>query len=191
MVNNKATHSKSKSILNVGSYLPVKDQLILIKAYALLPKNLISEYTLIIAGKTGTLLPTLKALVQELNLEERVIFKENASHRQVVDLMYSSEIFVLSSEREGFPLVLLEAGFIELPIVSFDVGGVSELINNKNGVLLKARNMSDLAKAMEYALLNLPECKLRASRLKQKISDHYTWERIVVQLVELAKTAHV
>ncbi len=70
------------------------------------------------------------------------------SLEEVADLMQLSDCFVLFSEYENLPCVLLEAMSSGVPVISSNVGGVSEIVDDKSGVLVKL-DRQDLKKAMQ------------------------------------------
>lgn len=105
---------------------PFKGLDIFINLLNILPKN----YTAIIVGD-GYLINEYKKMAQDLNLSERIIFKGYISDKQIKKkIMTSSDIFVLTSRREGLPRVVIEAMAWGLPCVCSEVSGVRELIDN-------------------------------------------------------------
>lgn len=95
----------------------------------------------------------LKNLILKYNLGNKV-FLLNYSEN-IAKVMNNFDIFVLSSRYEGIPYVLLEAMSAKLPIVSTDVGGISELIqNNINGILVEKENAKLLKEAVKKLILN-------------------------------------
>jgi glycosyltransferase involved in cell wall biosynthesis len=87
---------------------------------------------------------------QALNLD---LIPENVrflgSRQDIPELLSSVDIFVLSSEREGLPVSLLEAMAASRPVVATQVGGIPQVIEDgHNGLLVSAHDPAGLAKAI-------------------------------------------
>ena len=68
---------------------------------------------------------------------------------QVKDLMDMADVFVLTSQYEGFGMVFLEAMLTNTPIISTNVSAIPEVIrNNYNGILIKPNNMNQMILAL-------------------------------------------
>ncbi|CAA6817452.1 MAG: Transferase [uncultured Sulfurovum sp.] len=114
------------NLLSVSGLRIQKRHDLMLKTLVLLPKN----YHLTIVG-TGETEENLKHLSKYLNINDQVSFVGQQSNPYVY--MKEADILILTSEREGFPNVLLEANTLGLPIVAFScVGGIKEII--KEGV---------------------------------------------------------
>lgn len=135
--------------VNVGRLSLQKNQELLIKAFSHVVKKY-DDISLDIVG-SGDLSPKLNTLVEKLNLNSHVFFK--GSRSDIPQLLASSDIFVLSSIYEGLPLTILEAEASGLPIISTDVGGVSDVVENeKNGLLVPNNDEKSLANAMIHLI---------------------------------------
>ena len=93
--------------------------------------------------------------------------------RDVRPIIEWSDCVVLPSYREGFPRVLVEACAIGRPVISTDVPGCREVVKHgENGYICKARDASDLQRAMELFLrLSSEDRELmgRRARLKAEL----------------------
>jgi glycosyltransferase involved in cell wall biosynthesis len=83
-----------------------------------------------------------------------VIFEGMKQHDEVAAAMQKSHIFVLFSRVENLPCVILEALSCGLPVISSDVGGISEWISDSNGILVKPNDENELIEAMKNMLDN-------------------------------------
>lgn len=134
------------------------------------------SYQLIIGG-SGPLESQLKKIVVDLDIKEKVIFVGNVSDKNSFFKMI--DIFVLPSRFEGFPLVLLEAGMYQMPVVATNVSGNPEIIRHgETGLLVEKDNPKELSSALlQYKDEELRE---RMSKNLQRLvlaefsQDHYT-----------------
>lgn len=72
---------------------------------------------------------------------------------EVVKTLSNNNILLLTSYREGQPGIIIEAMSCGLPCISTNVGGIPELVNDMNGILI---NPGD-KKALEQAILNISQ----------------------------------
>jgi len=90
-----------------------------------------------------------------LDLDGHAIFRGTRSKGEIAGLMCDSDLFVLSSRWENLPCVLLEALATGLPVVATTVGGVPDVVNAENGVLVVPGDDDALASAIDVALDSL------------------------------------
>lgn len=148
-------------VLAVGRLVPVKDFQTLIKAFALVRKEV--DARLVILGE-GPLRADLEQLVKGLNLDSYVQmpgFTENP-----FQYMKRSKVFVLSSLWEGFPNGMIEAMACSANIVATNCdGGAAEILEHgKWGRLVGVRNSEELSGGIIDVLksTDLPETTRRA-----------------------------
>jgi glycosyltransferase involved in cell wall biosynthesis len=142
-------NGKEPRILTIGNLKPAKDHETLIRAFALLSKR--RPATLMIVGE-GEERVRLEGIITELGVANRVVMPGFAT--DAWPYFASADLFVLSSNREGFPTVLIEAMLAGLPVVSTDcVSGPSEILDGgRLGALVPMNDPEALARAMERAL---------------------------------------
>lgn len=139
-----------EKLITVGRLTPQKNHAMLIQAFALLARKR-PKAALLILGR-GDLEPELKALRSQLSLDSQVVFAGF-----VMDpwpLLSSADLFVLSSDFEGFGVVLVEALHAGLRVVSTDCrDGPREILDDgRFGTLVPIRDPEALARAMDEAL---------------------------------------
>lgn len=125
----------------VGRLHPDKDQAVLLRSFAAARPNLPSNSLLVICGK-GRLEQDLKSLASQLNIASQVLFTG-----QILDarrLFRAFDVFVLSSAKEPFGMVLLEAMTAEIPVICSDGGGASEVVC-ESGLQFIAKDAMSLA----------------------------------------------
>lgn len=137
------------SVIAVGRFKKVKNHALLIKAFALVRQKI--KATLYLVGD-GDLREEYEALIESLQLQQDVVLtgfvSEPASYYTHADL------FVLSSEYEGFGNVIVEAMSAGVPIVSTDCeSGPREILQDgKYGTLVPVGDVDALANAMLESL---------------------------------------
>ncbi len=115
--------SKPFTFISVGRLNQIKNHALLIKAASLLSDF---DFRIQIVGK-GELKKTLEDYIVATGLQERVTLIDHTTNP--IELLIKADCFVLTSNFEGFPNVLLEALACRLPIISTDCkGGVRELL---------------------------------------------------------------
>ena len=111
-------------ILSVGELNDNKNQKTIIRALALLRDPQI-HYILCGVGKR---LERLKKQAAELHLEENVHFL--GYRKDVVDICSQSDVYVMPSHREGLPVASLEAMYCGLPLVTSNIRGLVDVMEN-------------------------------------------------------------
>lgn len=130
-------------VIMVARFDDQKDQMTLIQALGLLKnKNWVMEFI-----GSGPTLERCKQEANKLGLEDKIKFL--GQQRNVKDFLNNSDIFVLSTNYEGFPLTILEAMRAKLPVIATNVGGNNEsVINKETGFLIKKNDVQDLSRAL-------------------------------------------
>ncbi len=117
-----------------------------------------------------------KNLVKKLNLDKHVNFLGRKKKEEIAELMRKSTFFVLPSLWENLPCVIIEALSCGLPVVATRVGGIPEIINNKNGVLVKPSDSEELATAMEWMMDNFD--KFSFAEIAKEAHKKYSYDTV-------------
>lgn len=157
---------------NVGRLHSDKDQATLIRGFAKAKQRLPANNLLVIMGK-GKLEKPLKQLAADLQIEGTVIFTGQV--KDAKDYFKAFDCFALTSDREPFGMVLLEAMIAEVPIVCSNCGGGAEVVNGA-GELFEFGNADGLAaKLIDIAA---QENQDKIERQNHRLIEHFTDEAV-------------
>ena len=122
----------------------------------------------------------------EINLLNKVVFfKPAVPYSTIAREMQQSSALLLFSRFENLPCVILEALCCGLPVITSQVGGVSEVVNDTNGILVENENVEQLAVAMctlidTYALYN-------RENIANTASDKFNFDTVAKQYLNQYK----
>lgn len=136
----------------------------------------VSELKFHIAGN-GPEFNRIKAMIKEYDLTDSVVMlgEVNTPEKFIADM----DVLLLTSHREVFPMVLLEAMAVGTPIISVNTGGVSEAIeNNETGFLISSYSVdSFIEKIMEMRANDIVRNSF-SRRGRAKVESRFTSENM-------------
>lgn len=170
-------------VLFVGRLHSVKGVQYLLGAMSIVHREL-PEVKLTLVGD-GEERDRLEHLTDNLGIRECVEFVGAVPHERVQDCMVHADVLVLPSLSEGFPVTILEAMAIGLPVIATRVGGVPEIIeNNVNGYLVETENPQEIAEAL-LTLLRDEQLRKCISGNNRKKAENYQWDKVAATLEEI------
>jgi glycosyltransferase involved in cell wall biosynthesis len=134
-------------LISAGRLEPWKGMMALVEIIPdLLREN--ANFRLFIAGD-GPLAESVKLKVKDMHLEDKVTLLGRVPHDELMSYFKASKIFVLNTAYEGLPHVTLEAMACGLPIVTTNVCGNPEVVENgHNGLLVRYNNKEEIKAAI-------------------------------------------
>jgi len=149
-----------KVVINIGRLTEQKNQSLLLKSFA----NIDIDSNLIIMGN-GELKESLVNEAENLQIDHKVFFLN--FQQNPFKFLFRSDLFVLSSDWEGFGNVIVEAMQCKLPVVSINCpSGPSEIINPG-----KLKNSSKLVYGNYGALVPIGEQEYLSIAIKKFLVD--------------------
>jgi len=123
----------------------------------------------------GPMLEGVRAAIKNAKWESSVFAYGWCTNKLKEQELSSSNVFVLPSYAEGFPMTLIESMLYGLPAICSDVGGISDSLHDGvNGFLIPPRNMQALKNAMEFYIKNpeiISKHSLESLKLVRKNHD--------------------
>ncbi len=128
----------------------------------------------------------IEALVRELGLAERVAFEPAGDRAAIAQAMQAHDFLVISSVKETFGLVALEALACGIPVLSTACGGPQDVIAKPELGLIVGNDIEGLERGLE-AMADRHGASDPA-RLHAHVRDHFSWDTIADRLVGLYGT---
>jgi glycosyltransferase involved in cell wall biosynthesis len=131
----------------------------------------------------------LKKFVKAKGLEESIYFAGEVDN--VHEYLQASDIFVLPSEEDAFPLALVEAMACGLPVISTPVGGIKEIITDRqNGLLVQARDFQQLYQVISGLIRDPTLSASLGTAAVQTVQERYSAGIIIQKYCELFRRVH-
>lgn len=116
-------------------------------------------------------------LIKELNVGDNFFLK--GFHNRPTELYAEGDISILTSISEGFPYTVIESLSCGIPVVSTDVGGVSEALDASCGYICKPKDHHEIARRVTFLLTN-EEKRLQMGRnARSKVIENFTLGKFV------------
>lgn len=124
----------------------------------------------------------LKELINKNNLNHFVEFRGWMDNRKKIEAFSMTDILILPSYNEGLPISILEAMSYGKAIISTPVGGIPEIVKDKqNGLLIEPGNLEQIKCAIDFFLDNHESIKQYGDNSKKLVEKHFP-EAVIRQL---------
>lgn len=181
-VDRSKTDNSSIRIISVGSLNDKKGHDYLIEACALLVEQNLPVTCSIFGG--GRRFDELQNKIADLGVEKQVRLLGPKPQEDIVDAFQQHDIFVLAAvvaangDRDGIPVVLMEAGAYGMPLISTNVSGIPELVQHeRTGLVVPERDPGALADAIQRLAAD-PALRHRlGQRASALVHDEYDIDR--------------
>lgn len=157
------------NFINIGRLEPEKDQTKLILAFAEIAQKK-ENVKLFIVGE-GALKNELLKLVKELKLEDKVVFTGQVSNPHA--LLDSCDCFVLSSNHEGQPMVLLETLILGKSIIVTNIPGSRSVVEGGYGLIVD-NSVEGVREGMERFI--------NGEQMNEKEFDYVQYSKDTIQM---------
>ena len=182
---------KENVLLTVGRIgTPDKDSELLLAALRALPKEALTGWDLLLVGPIEEWFRVELAafLDSRRGLPPRIITTGPVTDREELYGLYGrSKIFLLTSRRESFGLVLLEAMYHGNYVVTSDVGAARDLLSGGGGAgsIIRPGDADALARELLRATSGDVDLAIAASTNHGLVKDNYLWANLVRRLDEI------
>lgn len=180
----KAVHAiEGKIVLFVGRLDLVKGLDTLIQAFSMVKRVNFKNVKLVLVGEDWGFKKKLLELAKQYNISADVIFIDHPKRSDILSALHASEIVVLPSYYETFSITMLEAFACAKPVITSAVGGMPEIVaNRENGLLVRPKDPKHLAEAITYLLNSEDIAKKMGFEGKKLVTQRFSIETVAMQL---------
>lgn len=127
--------------------------------------------------------PEFVQYVKDNHLEERVIFHGKKEGTELASFYANADFFLLFSNFENLPCVLIESFASGLPVITTDVGGIGEIMDESRGILLHAGDETKLLQSVNWMLDHYQEYD--SLKIQEYAEAHFSMQVIGEQLLRV------
>jgi glycosyltransferase involved in cell wall biosynthesis len=111
--------------------------------------------------------------VKELGLDDRISLNGPLQHQSLTEIYLQADLFILPSEYESYPMVLVESLVHGIPVIAAEAGGIPELVPDGTGYFFEPGNAGSLEKVIQKLLTQVDLYK----SMSRKAAVSYTFFR--------------
>lgn len=175
---------KKRVVLGIGRFVPIKNMALLVEAMAQVAQSDPSAH-LVLVGE-GPEEMNLKAQAQRLGIANRVTFAGYVAQEDLGPYYRTSDLFVLSSDFDNSPNVVLEAMACGAAVVATRVGGVAEYVSvDRGGELVAPRDAGALSRAIEHWLSDADRRRAAGAFNRQRVIQEFSWRASAERLMDV------
>jgi glycosyltransferase involved in cell wall biosynthesis len=177
----EAYYRKRPVFVHAGSFVKEKNHEELIEIFDELTR-LFPDASLILAGE-GPLRERIVQKVKLMQMEDNVHFV--GARRDVLSLVKHADAFLLPSLIEGLPGVILEAFYVKTAVVAYNVGGISEVINNETGFLVEPGDRKRFIESARRAVEDRSNTDVLTTKAFEFVTTYYNNAKIANRFAEI------
>ncbi len=179
---------KRKKVVSVARFTQQKGLEFFIRACRILKDKGI-DFEAQIVGE-GPLKDHLQEEIDRSNLQGQVSLMKVVPQEELSRIYAQSYLCVLPSVDEGFGLALVEAQLCQRPVIGTNSGGIPDIIEHgKTGLLVRAQDASDLAKAIQRVLSDVELARQLAEQGYKSALAKFSPETVTRKYLDCVETA--
>ncbi|MBN2463319.1 MAG: glycosyltransferase [Dehalococcoidia bacterium] len=174
--------SNEKLVLYVGRIHKIKSPDLLVEAFARLAKNRYNA-KLAIVGPDDGYLQTVKKLVEEQGIEEKVLFTGPLYGQEKLEAYVDANVYVLPSSYEIFGITVIEALACGIPVIVTDDCGLADVLDGQAGLVVP-HERDALCDAIASILVDEERGEQFGETGRLLVLEKYNWQKTAERIEE-------
>lgn len=189
-----STDNRRLRIMDIGKMRPYKNHGVLVKAAGIL-RDRGYDFSATIVGQCSSeeercCRKELTELIAQLRLQEYIEVRDSIPYDQLMSVLRSYDIYVLTSKQEVANISVLDAMTCGLAVVATDYNGTSHYIDDGvNGSIFRTDDPESLAEKLAYYLDNRDKLREHGEKAAQKMRREYNFGKYYEKLEEVIEAA--
>ena len=172
----KSNDSRVLQLIFFGSFAPIKGLPDVIDALGLLKQKGYTDWQINIAGWGEK--DAIQSAIKQADIESNAVFLGRLAPRELAQSLGQANIAILPSRAESFGRSIAEAQAAGLPVISYDIGSVPEIVEpGETGWLVPPEQPALLAEAIAQALDHPEQSYKMGKRGRQRVIERFSWEK--------------
>lgn len=179
-VNCLLTRDESKfRLLYVGKIEERRNVYFLVELFEKLQKKHANLELVIVGNGEAEYLSVFRERIKKWTDHGKIRYFQKATQKELALIYQNTDLFVFTSNYEIFGMVLLEAMYFRLPVISSTNGGASVLIEDgKNGYMMEQFNVSDWQEKVETLIQDKNLYEVMKQNAYERIAEHFLWDTL-------------
>jgi len=174
------------AILSVGRLYARKGLFTLIESMLPIIRKFKNAKFLVSGKGLSNEMSKLGAYAAKLGVKDNIVFTGYFPDEKLPKLYQAADVFAFSTFYENLPFAILEAMSAGLPVVTTNVGGIPEIIEDgKNGFLVRPFNPQELGDRVLYFLEHSVASSEMALLARKTVEERFDWRLIVKKVLKV------
>jgi len=157
----------------------------LIPAFAEVVKQVKDAHLLLVGPDNEGYIDRVNSWIKDYKLSEYVTYFGPAYGRDKLMFLQDSNIFVLPSYSEGFPMSVIEAMYMGLPVVVTENIGIPEIIRESSSGIIVKKKQNEIADALINLFKDMDKAKEMGEMGRQYIMNNLTIDKAAERMIEI------
>lgn len=176
-----------KVILYIGSIDDRRNTIFLLKVFKEIKKDNADLKLLLVGKAKSKYWERCERYINENGLSSYIVHVNNIPQTRLPEVYRRASLFLFPTQYEIFGMVLMEAMFFGVPVLTSNNGGSSTLIESgKNGVICELR-IKDWVETVNKLLSDAELCEQLSQNAKHTIEDDFSWDSIAEHAIKYMK----
>ncbi|MGB7293167.1 MAG: glycosyltransferase [Thermodesulfobacteriota bacterium] len=156
----------------------------LIPAFSDVVKEIKDAHLILVGPDTNGYMIKVNSWIENYGLSNRISYLGPAYRNDKLMYMQDSDVFVLPSYSEAFPVAVIEAMYMGLPVIITENSGIPDVLRNLKAGLVINKTREEIASAIIRVLRDKASASEMGKNGKSTVQEKFIWSKIASKMIE-------